>query len=203
MNIAAIANRMAAVPASQLDEQDQRAGVEPFARHVDLEHARRRPAPSSVARSAPEPIAGWNPNRSRTAARRARAAPGRKSASIGLPTSQALRFGGRDLGRRERDAGADARHQIELVPSLIERPVGVVGVARHQLDRGRDFARDRGGEAAGDDVEMAAVEHLKGDGDGDGERDQDDQQGPPEQRPGQHFLDQAGLAGKGDVDHQR
>ena len=153
-------------------EQVDRAGVQPLARRLHLQHARRAAARGSA------PSAGRTSspcvNGSRTFS--SSAAADRRPSGRGCSAAAALR-----------------QHRAGLHAACARSnwsPAPCAGSSRGRLgretvaavERVGDLAGDAARQPAGDDVEMAAVEHLQRDRLQQHQRQQDDQQAAPEQR---------------------
>ncbi len=93
---------------------------------------------------------------------------------------------------RQQGAGLQAHRHLELDPGGAEDAVPVLGEAVQQVDGLGDLPGDGAGQAAGHEVEVAAVEEGEGHGLQDDQRHQHDQQAARQQAAGQHALHRAG-----------
>ena len=153
-------------------EDVDRGGVEALHRDGDVQHAL-----VAVGRGRRRWRVGGPVHGERQAHHSRRAAA--KSSSGGA--DDVLPLGGGQLG-----AWLQMHLQVELVRASCRAPRRHPGIAVHQFQRVGEFGRDVAGEAAGDDVEVAAVEELEGDGLQQDQRQQDHQQAAAEQRARQH-----------------
>ena len=157
-------------------EDVDRAGVEPLARRVDVQHAFRQLHADQHAAAVGRPVGDER---------------------HAEPLAQRAWRGRRPSGRgcwsaAHRAARRRARCVMSRSNSLAARAqdpgaIGCVRIPAQQLQRVGDLAHDGAGQPARDDVEMAAVEDLQRHRLQQHQRHQDHQQAAPEQRARQHL----------------